>query len=62
MACHTPPLKESKEARGNAITQPQSHPFKNVEFRDGWDQGWVMAIDSDRSWEQKQPHFQTQIW
>ena len=35
MACHTPPLKKAKEIRGNAITQPQSHPFKNVEFRDG---------------------------
>ena len=35
MACHTPPLKKAKETRGNAITQPQSHPFKNVEFRDG---------------------------
>ena len=35
MACHTPPLIKAKEIRGNAITQPQSHPFKNVEFRDG---------------------------
>jgi len=34
--------QESKETRGNAITQPQSHPFKKVEFRDGWDQGWVI--------------------
>ena len=36
MACHTPSLKKVKKARGNAITQPQSHPIKeNVEFRDG---------------------------
>jgi len=26
MACHIPPLK-SKETRGNAITQPLSHPI-----------------------------------
>ena len=33
-ACHTTLLCE--ETRGNAITQPQSHPIKkNVEFRDG---------------------------
>ena len=35
MACHTPPLK-SKETRGTAITQLQSHPFINVEFMDGY--------------------------
>ena len=36
MACHTPPLKNSQETRGNAITQPQSHSIhlKNVEFTD----------------------------
>jgi len=27
MACHAPPLKK-EETRGNAITQPQSHPIK----------------------------------
>jgi len=29
--------QRSEETRGNAITQPQSHPIikKNVEFRDG---------------------------
>ena len=28
MACHTPPLqKKNKDLRGNAITQPQSHPI-----------------------------------
>ena len=37
MACHTPPLIKVKK---QDITQPQSHP-KNVEFRDGWDPGWV---------------------
>ena len=25
-------------------SQPWSHPLKNVEFRDGWDRGWVMAF------------------
>jgi len=43
MACHTPPLK--KETRGNAITQPQSHPIpKFYIFLMGWDRGWVMAF------------------
>jgi len=27
--------QKSKETKGNAITQPWSHPIKNVEFRDG---------------------------
>jgi len=36
MACHTLPLKKSKETRGNAITQPRTDPITiNVEFRDG---------------------------
>jgi len=30
MACHTPPLKKSEETRGNAITQPRSHPIKKM--------------------------------
>ena len=35
MASYSTPQK-SKETRGNAITQPRSHPIKkNVEFRDG---------------------------
>jgi len=34
MACHTPPSQKSEETRGNAITQPRSHPIKNVEFRE----------------------------
>jgi len=34
MACHTPLLKKSRN-KGNDITQPQSHPFKNAEFWDG---------------------------
>ena len=37
IVCWTTPQK-SEETRGNAITQPQSHPIKNVEFRDGM--GW----------------------
>jgi len=28
MAYHTPPLKKSKETKGNVITQPQFHPIK----------------------------------
>jgi len=27
MACHTLPLRKSEETRGNAITQPRSHPI-----------------------------------
>ena len=29
------PQKKSKETKVNAITQPRSHPTKNVDFRDG---------------------------
>ena len=36
MACHTPPLKKvKKQGETPFITQPWSHPIKNVEFRDG---------------------------
>ena len=32
-------------ARGNAITQPRSHPIpKFYIFLMGWDRGWVMAF------------------
>jgi len=34
-----------KETRGNAITQPQSHPIaKFYIFLMEWDRGWVMAF------------------
>jgi len=36
--------RKSKETRGNAITQPRSHPLKKCRIRDGWDRGWVMAF------------------
>jgi len=42
MSYSTP--QKSKETRRNVITQLQSHPLKNVEFRIGWDGGWVMAF------------------
>jgi len=32
---NTLPRKLCKGTRGNAITDPQSHPIHNVEFRDG---------------------------
>jgi len=44
MPCHTPPIKKSKEMGkchypaqilSICITQPQFHPFKSVEFREG---------------------------
>jgi len=34
--------QKSKETRGNAITQPWSHPIPI--FLMGWDRGWVMAF------------------
>ena len=33
MGSHTPPLKKSKQTRGNATTKPRSQT--NVEFREG---------------------------
>ena len=36
---HIPPIQKIKETRGNAITQPQSHPIKNsclFYFFEGW--------------------------
>jgi len=37
--------QKSKETRGNAITQPRSHPItKFYIFLMGWDRGWVMAF------------------
>ena len=45
MANHTPPLKKVKKTRGTAITQPRSHPIKEMlNLGMGWDQGWVMAF------------------
>ena len=38
MACHTPHPQKSKETRGNAITQPQSHPWMGP------------RLDNDISW------------
>jgi len=40
MASHTPPLKKAEETRGNAITQPWSHPIPQFYiFLMGWDRG-----------------------
>jgi len=40
-----PTPQKSKETRGNAITQPPSHPIpKFYIFLMGWDRGWVMAL------------------
>jgi len=37
--------QKSEETRGNAITQPRSHPIpKFYIFLMGWDRGWVMAF------------------
>jgi len=37
--------QKSKETRGNAITQPRSHPIKQMQnLGMGWDRGWVMAF------------------
>jgi len=37
--------QKNKETRGNAITQPRSHPIpKFYIVLMGWDRGWVMAF------------------
>jgi len=45
MAYHTTSLKKSEETRGNAVTQPRSHPIpKFYVFLMGWDRRWVIII------------------
>jgi len=53
IACHTPPLKNSEESRGNAITQPWSHPIPslNSTFLMGWNRGWIMAFLRGGVWQ-----------
>jgi len=37
--------QKCEETRGNAITQPQSHPIpKFYIYLMGWDRGWLMAF------------------
>ena len=37
--------QKSEKTRGTAITQPRSHPIKEMlNLGMGWDQGWVMAF------------------
>ena len=46
MACHTPPLKEAKKQGEMPLPSVGLIPFKNL--GDGWDRGWVMAVEYDR--------------
>ena len=41
MACHTPPPQKANKGK---CQYPALVPSINVEFRDGMDQGWVMAF------------------
>ena len=47
MACHTPPLKKGKKQEEMPLCSISSIHIKSVEFRDGWDRGWVVAFPLD---------------
>jgi len=44
MGCHASPLKEAKKQGEMPLPIISPIPFTNVEFRDGWDWGWVVAF------------------